>query len=105
MIKNSFQRAKGDLGNNPLKPDPSFFLRDDRKELLEEMRERLETKEGHQKYIKRLYTVKPIFGHLKHNLGYQHFLMRGFEKVKAEFRLMCIGYNLKKMNQLLAEVR
>ena len=38
------------------------------------------------------------------NLGYRHFLMRGLEKVKAEFRLMCIGYNLIKMNQLLAEV-
>jgi len=81
------------------------IARDDRKELLEEMRKRLETKEGHQKYIKRLYTVEPIFGHLKHNLGYRHFLMRGLEKVKAEFRLMCIGYNLIKMNQLLAEVR
>lgn len=80
------------------------IARDDRKELLEEMRRRLKTKEGRQKYIKRLYTVEPIFGHLKHNLRYRHFLMRGLEKVKAEFRLMCIGYNLIKMNQLLAEV-
>lgn len=78
------------------------IARDDRKELLEQMRERLKAEEGHKKYIKRLCTVEPIFGHLKHNLGYRQFLMRGLEKVKAEFRLMCIGYNLRKMNQLLA---
>ena len=80
------------------------IARDDRRELLEEMRKRLKTRDGHRKYIKRLHTVEPIFGHLKHNLGYRYFLMRGLEKVKAEFRLMCIGYNLIKMNQLLAEV-
>jgi transposase len=78
------------------------IARDDRKELVEEMRKRLETPEGQKKYIKRLYTVEPIFGHLKHNLGYRHFLIRGLEKVRTEFKLMCIGYNLKKMNQLLA---
>lgn len=77
------------------------IARDDRKELLDQMRERLKSEEGCKKYIKRLYTVEPIFGHLKFNLGYRQFLMRGLEKVKAEFRLMCIGYNLKKMNQLL----
>jgi len=78
------------------------IARDDRKELLEEMRKRSETPEGQKKYTKRLYTVEPIFGHLKHNLGYRHFLIRGLEKVRTEFKLMCIRYNLKKMNQLLA---
>jgi transposase len=77
--------------------------RDDRRALQEEMRERLNTKEGQKKYLKRLCTVEPIFGHLKHNLGYRQFLMRGLEKVKGEFRLMCIGYNLKKMNQMLTD--
>lgn len=48
-------------------------------------------------YFKRQYTIEPIFGHLKYNLGYKSFLLRGVEKVGAEFRLMCIGWNLKKM--------
>jgi len=78
------------------------IARDDRKALREQMRARLRSKEGRQKYLKRLTTVEPIFGHLKHNLGYRQFLLRGVEKVRGEFRLMCIGYNLKKMNHLLA---
>lgn len=78
------------------------IARDDRKALREQMRARLRSEEGRQKYLKRLATVEPIFGHLKHNLGYRQFLLRGLEKVRGEFRLMCIGYNLKKMNYLFA---
>lgn len=77
------------------------IARNDGRELLEQMRERLKTKEGRRKYLQRLYTVEPPFGHFKHNLGYRYFLLRGLEKVRAEFRLMCVGFNLKKMNQLL----
>jgi len=75
---------------------------DRRKILVDVMRERLRTEEGQRKYQKRLHTVEPIFGHLKYNLGYRQFLLRTIEKVKGEFRLMCIGYNLKRMNRLLA---
>jgi len=65
--------------------------------------DRLSTKGWRVGHVRiRHFTVEPIFGHLKHNLGYRQFLMRGLEKVKAEFRLMCIGYNLRKMNQLSA---
>jgi transposase len=61
------------------------------------MREKLLSTKGALKYFKRQYTIEPIFGHLKYNLGYRSFLLRGVEKVRAEFKLMCIGWNLKKM--------
>ena len=48
----------------------------------------------------RQYIIEPIFGHLKFNVGYRNFLLRGIEKVSAEFKLMCIGWNLKKMLKL-----
>jgi hypothetical protein len=75
---------------------------DNRMRLVDEMRHRLRSEEGRRKYQKRLHTVEPIFGHLKYNLGYRHFLLRTIEKVRCEFRLMCIGYNLKRLNRLLA---
>ena len=78
------------------------IARDERTVLLEEMRERLRSEKGRSKYKKRMYTVEPVFGHIKFNLGYKHFLLRTIEKVKGEFRLMCIGANLKKMNNMLA---
>lgn len=68
------------------------------------MRQRLLSKEGKEKYLnlKRLYTTEPVFGNIKHNLGYRYFLLRTLKKVKGEFRLMCIGHNLKKIHLLLA---
>lgn len=77
------------------------LAREERRGLLEEMRERLLSKEGKEKYKKRLFTVEPPFGNLKHNLGYRSFLLRGLEKVDGEFKLMCIGHNLKKMHLAL----
>ena len=75
---------------------------EDRKVLVDQMRNRLQTKEGRKKYLQRLWTTEPVFGHLKYNLGYRHFFLRSLEKVKGEFRLMCIGWNLKKMHKLMA---
>jgi hypothetical protein len=40
---------------------------------------------------------------MKFNLGYRYFLLRGSEKVKGEFNLMCIAHNLKKINRFLIE--
>lgn len=78
------------------------IAREDRRNLLEEMRKRLLSKAGKEKYLKRLYTTEPIFGNIKHNLGYRYFLLRTLKKVKGEFKLMCIGHNLKKIHLLLA---
>ena len=76
------------------------LLIDMREPLLQEMRKKLTSKEGEAKYFKRQYTIEPIFGHLKFNLGYRSFLLRGLEKVNTEFQLMCIGWNLKKMSKM-----
>lgn len=61
------------------------------------MRERLQSEQGREMYKKRLHPVESIFAHLKFNLGYTHFLLRGLANVHAEFLLMCIGYNLMKL--------
>lgn len=71
--------------------------REKRAPLRQKMRERLQSEKGKEIYKKRLHPVEAIFGHLKFNLGYTHFLLRGLDKVNAEFYLMCIGYNLMKL--------
>jgi transposase len=73
------------------------LVREKREGLLEAMRQRLRSPEGWATFRKRLYTGEPIFGHLKYNLGYKTFLLRTLEKVRGEFKLMCIGYNLRKL--------
>ena len=103
-------RVSAELSCQVCRPDPYGFcfvkgvdltlvpsLIDIREPLLKRMREKLVSEEGRLKYFMRQYIIEPIFGHLKFNVGYRNFLLRGLEKVRAEFKLMCIGWNLKKM--------
>lgn len=77
--------------------------REIRQDLKDQMKQRLRSEQGQQMYLKRLHPIESLFGHLKYNLGYTSFLMRGLEKVKAEFQLICLTYNLRKLiTQLLA---
>ena len=63
------------------------------------------SEEGKKIYLRRLHPIEAIFGHFKYNLGYTRFLLRGLEKVKAEFSLMCLTYNLGKLIKHLLLLR
>lgn len=78
---------------------------DPREFLMQKMRMRLDTKEGRQKYGKRKYMVEPIFGDMKYNRKMREFLLRGKLKAKAEFLIMCIAHNLKKIAKHLTASR
>jgi transposase len=41
--------------------------------------------------------VETVFGRIKQDWGFRRFLLRGLEKVKAEWGLLCIAHNLSKM--------
>lgn len=66
------------------------------------MRNRLKSKAGRDIYAKRKCTVEPVFGVIKNVMGFRQFLMRGHESVSAEWLLVSIGWNLKRMFALLA---
>lgn len=59
--------------------------------------------DGAREYKKRMHTVEPPIGDFKFNLGYRYFVLRGLEKVKGVFNLMCIGHNLKKIFRFLTK--
>ena len=63
------------------------------------MKKKLNTNAGRAIYDRRKVLVEPVFGNMKFNLGFRQFVLRGLKKVKAEFLLMCIAHNLKKMAQ------
>ena len=64
-----------------------------------QIRERLNTDEGKRMYKKRM-LIESVFGIIKHNLNYIKLHLRGVEKTTAEWQLICIGYNLKKIHKL-----
>jgi len=65
--------------------------------LIDAMRAKLQTPEGKAVYRKRKQIVETAFGYLKHNMNLRSFTLRGLEKVRLEFRMWCMGYNLKKI--------
>lgn len=64
------------------------------------MAEKLKTADGRAKYRQRAQTVEPVFGIIKHGLGFRQFLMRGLQKVSGEWNLVCTAYNLKRLHTL-----
>jgi transposase len=70
------------------------IYRDEREELAENMHQKLQTPEAKQRLKTRATTVEPVFGNIKHNMGIRRFCLRGLEKVKGEFNLICIAHNL-----------
>lgn len=46
---------------------------------------------------KRKEIAEHPFGTIKRSFGYIYFLLKGIEKVKGEFSLICFAYNLKRV--------
>ena len=53
---------------------------------------------GHRsRYRLRKQVVEPVFGQIKQARGFRQFLLRGIEKVTAEWALICTAHNLTKL--------
>ena len=61
------------------------------------MRARLKQGGHRSRYRLRKYTVEPVFGHIKQARGLRQFLLRGIDKVKAEWAMICTAHNLAKL--------
>jgi transposase len=64
---------------------------------VEAMAHRLKTPEGRALYALRKQTPEPVFGIIKSVLGFRQFSLRGLDKVRGEWSLMTLTWNLKRM--------
>jgi transposase len=64
---------------------------------VEAMVHRLKTLEGRKLYAQRKHTPEPVFGIIKSVLGFRQFLLRGLDKVRGEWNLVTMAWNLKRM--------
>jgi transposase len=64
---------------------------------VEAMAHRLKTPEGRALYALRKQTPEPVFGIIKSVLGFRQFSLRGLEKVRGEWSLVTMAWNLKRM--------
>jgi transposase len=63
----------------------------------EKMRHKLCSPTGRALYAARKHIVEPVFGQIKSARGIRMFLLRGLEKVSAEWQLICLTHNLLKI--------
>src|SRR6266446_9456568 len=63
----------------------------------ERMAAKVRTSEGKALYARRKVIVEPVFGQIKEARGFRRFLLRGLEKIRGEWRLVCLTHNLLKL--------
>ncbi|GMU47723.1 MAG: hypothetical protein AMXMBFR26_25050 [Porticoccaceae bacterium] len=64
------------------------------------MAERLKEKAVKEAYRRRKAIVEPPNGWIKSVLGFRQFSLRGIDKARAEWRLVCLALNLRRMAYL-----
>jgi len=65
---------------------------------VDRMKRKLKTKVGKAVYAARKCVVEPVFGQIKQARGFRQFLLRGKEKVKGEWALLCLTHNILRLH-------
>jgi hypothetical protein len=68
--------------------------------VVDRMSRKLHTKAGAAVYAARKGIVEPVFGQIKQARGFRQFLLRGFDKVQAEWSIVCTTHNILKLYRL-----
>ncbi|OGB50884.1 MAG: transposase [Burkholderiales bacterium RIFOXYD12_FULL_59_19] len=64
------------------------------------MAAKFQTEQGKSDYRKRKWIAEPPNGWVKSVLGFRQFSMRGLQKAQAEFKLVCMALNLRRMGAM-----
>jgi transposase len=64
---------------------------------VEAMTHRLKTPRGKRLYGLRKQVPEPVFGIIKSVLGFRQFLLRGLDRVRGEWSLVTMAWNMKRM--------
>jgi len=67
--------------------------------LTKAMRDKLKRAGWRSRYRLRKQVVEPVFGQIKQARGFRQFLLRGLDKVRDEWALICTAHNLTKLRR------
>ena len=65
--------------------------------LTQAMRRKLKRAGWRSRYRLRKQIVEPVYGQIKQGRGFRQFLLRGVEKVRAEWAMICMAHNITKL--------
>ena len=66
------------------------------------MREKMASEDGRRRYARRKWLSEAPNGWIKEAMGFRRFSFRGLEKVRAEWTLVCLALNVKRLHGLKA---
>jgi len=66
------------------------------------MAAKMKTQEARDAYRRRKWLAEPPNGWIKNVLGFRQFSMRGLHRVQAEWKLVCMALNLRRMATMQA---
>jgi hypothetical protein len=64
---------------------------------VEAMAHRMKTRAGRDLYALRKQIPEPVFGIIKSVMGFRQFLLRGIDKVRGEWSLVTMAWNMKRL--------
>jgi transposase/IS5 family transposase len=88
---------KEHIGSKELPSEPA--TNDEPLTAVEQMGLRMKTPEGKKLYAQRKSTIEPVFGIVKHVMGFRQFLLRGIVNVSGEWNLVCTAFNIKRLHR------
>ena len=93
--------AEGQRRRHDFRPQPPTTLaKAPQADWIKAMQEKMELSENRAHYRLRKQTVEPVFGIVKHAMGFRQFLLRGLEKVEGEWALVTLAYNCRRLHNL-----
>jgi transposase len=66
------------------------------------MATKVQSDAGKQAYRKRKWIAEPPNGWIKNVLGFRQFSLRGLHRVQAEWKIVCLALNLRRMSAMAA---
>ncbi len=63
----------------------------------ERMAAKVRTPAGRALYARRKVIVEPVFGQIKEARGFRRCLLRGLQKIRGEWCLVCLTHNVLKL--------
>ena len=77
----------------------AFFFKEQRSPLryTERMKQAIDSELGRALYGRRIATVEPVFGNLRHNKRLDRFTLRTQRKVNVQWTLYCLVHNIEKL--------
>lgn len=66
---------------------------------LDKMKRKIDSERGRYEYGRRLGTVEPVFGNIRHTKRLNRFTLRGKRKVNTQWQLFCLVHNIEKIQR------